>query len=146
MFYVSPQGLSRASQEAFRSSQNDPTRAPGAAKMTPNAAHAAPRGAQDSFKGAQEPHRSSQDALKSSLEGHIGCQEAPKSPPRLPRGSREAPKCAQEGPKACPGASHEALCRASSAKRRDYKTVMGTQLAQTRSQHHEGPVQLDMLI
>ena len=118
--------------------------------MTPGAAHAAPRGAQDSSKGAQEPHRSSQDALKSSLEGHIGCQEAPKSPPRgfqeLPRGSRGAPKCAQEGPKACPGASHEALCRASSAKRRGYKTVLGTKLAQTCSQHHEGPVQLDMLI
>ena len=118
--------------------------------MTPGAAHAAPRGAQDSSKGAQEPHRSSQDALKSSLEGHIGCQEAPKSPPKgfqeLPRESKEAPKCTQEVAKACPGASQEILCRASSAKRRGYKTVLGTKLAQTCSQHHEGPVQLDMLI
>ena len=100
--------------------------------MTPGAAHAAPRGAQASSKGAQEPHRSSQDALKSSLEGHIGC--------------KRLQKCTQEGPKACTGASHEALCRASSAQRRGYKTVLGTKLAQTCSQHHEGPVQLDMWI
>ena len=118
--------------------------------MTPGAAHAARRGAQDSSKGAQEPHRSSQDALKSSLEDHIGCQEAPKSPPEAsrscPGGPKRIQKCAQEGPKACPGASHEALCRASSAKRRGYKTALGTKLAQTCSQHHEGPVQLDMWI
>ena len=118
--------------------------------MTPGAAHATRRGTQDSSKGAQEPHRSSQDALKSSLEGHIGCQEAPKRTPRgfqeLPRGPKRFQKCAQDGPKACPGASHEALCRASSAKRRGYKTALGTKLAHTCSQHHEGPVQLDMWI
>ena len=132
MFYVSPQGLSRAPQEASRSSQNSPKRIPGAAKMTPGAAQAAPRGAQDSPGEAQEPSRSTQDAPRSRPEGHKGRQEAPQS---LPGPAQRVQRC-----------SKRRLCRARSTNRRGYKNVLCTKLAQTCSQHREGPVQLDMWI